>query len=186
MDYTRDSSHRGRGLMLMGQRSPSTPGPLPSSSSLVSPRMDHAPSTASSPYMMGGSPLLGESPHPGFPRSPMSPLGIMVKSEPPVSPSGPLSSSSSCTTQDMYPMHPKKARCDLVGQGGHGDIDKAEWPLSPGTMSVDSLSPSPPQGNGLSGGSMGGHQPSNGMSPMSSSSYDPSSPYLSRSGQWLD
>ncbi|XP_042221286.1 leucine-rich repeat extensin-like protein 5 [Homarus americanus] len=153
MDFPRDSSHRGRGLM--GRRSPPTHPSLVHT--LVSPKPDPSPST--SPYV-GGSPLFGESPS-GIPRSPVSPMGIMVKNEPPVSPSGPSD----------YPGHPKKPRCD------------AEWSPSPGAMSVDSLSPPPQNPNGLSGGSMGHPSNGNALSPMSSSSYDPSSPYLPRSGE---
>nr|XP_045613938.1 ecdysone receptor-like isoform X4 [Procambarus clarkii] len=153
MDFPRDSSHRGRGLM--GRRSPPTHPSLVHS--LVSPKPD--PSPSASPYVVG-SPLIGESPS-GIPRSPVSPLSIMVKNEPPVSPSGPSD----------YPGNPKKPRCD------------SDWSPSPGAMSVDSLSPPPQNPNGLSGGSMG--HPSNGsaLSPMSSCSYDPSSPYVPRSGR---
>lgn len=118
--------------------------------------MDHSPT---SPHYVAGSPLLGESPS-GIPRSPVSPMGILVKSEPPVSPSGPLD----------FQVRPKKPR---------GDGDRVEWAQSPEAMSIDSLSPPPQGSNGI--GSMG--HPSSGMSPMSSSSYDPSSPYLSKSGR---
>ncbi|KAK8743304.1 hypothetical protein OTU49_001361, partial [Cherax quadricarinatus] len=149
MDFPRDSYHRGRGLM--GGRSPPTHPSLVHS--LVSPKPDP------SPAYVGGSPLLGESPS-GIPRSPVSPMGIIVKNEPPVSPSGPSD----------YPGNPKKPRCD------------SEWSPSPGAMSVDSLSPSPQNPNGLSGGPMGHPSNGNALSPTSSSSYDPSSPYLPRSG----
>ncbi|XP_071526213.1 ecdysone receptor-like isoform X4 [Panulirus ornatus] len=153
MDFPRDSSFRGRGLM--GRRSPQHTHPS-AVHALVSPKMDH------SPTYVGGSPLIGESPS-GVPRSPVSPLGLVgIKSEPPVSPSGPSD----------YPSHPKKPRCDG---------EQVEWSPSPGAMSVDSLSPPPQNSNGLSVGCMG--HPSNGMSPMSSSSYDACSPYPPRSGR---
>ena len=154
MDLPRDSSLRGRGLM--GGRSPTPQSSL--IQTLVSPKMDHSPT---SPHYVAGSPLLGESPS-GIPRSPVSPMGILVKSEPPVSPSG----------TSEFQVKPKKPR---------SDGERVEWAPSPGGMSLDSLSP-PPQGSNGIGSSMG--HPSSGMSPMSTSSYDPSSPYLSKSGQW--
>ncbi|KAK8407885.1 hypothetical protein O3P69_002433, partial [Scylla paramamosain] len=153
MDLPRDSSLRGRGLM--GGRSPTPQSSL--IQTLVSPKMDHSPT---SPHYVTGSPLLGESPS-GIPRSPVSPMGILVKSEPPVSPSG----------TSEFQVKPKKPR---------SDGERVEWAPSPGGMSLDSLSP-PPQGSNGIGSSMG--HPSSGMSPMSTSSYDPSSPYLSKSGR---
>ncbi|XP_047494806.1 ecdysone receptor-like isoform X5 [Penaeus chinensis] len=57
--------------------------------------------------------------------------------------------------------------------------ERVDWAPSPSTLSMESLSPPSFPSNGM--GAMGGGQPSNAGSPLSSSSYDPSSPYPPRS-----
>ncbi|XP_042881761.1 uncharacterized protein LOC122259200 isoform X2 [Penaeus japonicus] len=58
--------------------------------------------------------------------------------------------------------------------------ERVDWAPSPSTLSMESLSPPSFPSNGM--GAMGGGQPSNAGSPLSSSSYEPSSPYPPRSG----
>ncbi|XP_076036158.1 ecdysone receptor-like [Oratosquilla oratoria] len=124
--------------------------------SLVSPKVE-SPSPfmeAGSPIDAAGSPLIGESPL-ELPRSPTSPSAMLVKSEPPMSPM------SLDYSGNNVPSH-KKVRAGGAEFGG------AEWIPSPGTMSVDS----PPPSNGH----QQGPYLSSGLSPLSSSSYDPYSP----------
>nr|XP_027221952.1 proline-rich protein 36-like [Penaeus vannamei] len=59
--------------------------------------------------------------------------------------------------------------------------ERVDWAPSPSTLSMESLSPPSFPSNGM--GAMGGGQPSNAGSPLSSSSYEPSSPYPPRSGE---